>query len=248
MRIIIAPARKMNTELDSLAPESLPQFLARTERLKAALQAMSPGELQKLWKCNDAIAALNVERLRDMDLRRRLNPAVLAYEGIQYQYMAPGVFETGQFDYIREHLRILSAFYGLLRPFDGVAPYRLEMQAKLSVDGHPDLYGFWGSSLADQLAAETDLVLNLASKEYSRAVKPHLPPAVRFLTCTFGEMKDGNVIEKGVLCKMARGRMVRWLAENNVTGPEDIKGFTELGYRYSPTHSAESSYVFIRRK
>ena len=246
MRIIIAPARKMNTELDSLAPEGLPRFLDRTERLKAALQAMTPGELQKLWKCNDAIAALNVERLRDMDLRRRLNPAVLAYEGIQYQYMAPGVFETGQFDYIREHLRILSAFYGLLRPFDGVVPYRLEMQAKLSVDGHRDLYGFWGSRLADQLAAETDLVLNLASKEYSRAVEPHLPPTVRFLTCTFGDLKDGNIIEKGVLCKMARGRMVRWLAENNVTGSEDIKSFAELGYCFSDAHSTGDNYVFIR--
>ena len=118
-----------------------------------------------------------------MDLRRRLTPAVLAYEGIQYRYMAPGAFETGQYAYIREHLRILSSFYGLLRPFDGVTPYRLEMQTRLSVDGHKDLCGFWGARLADQLAAETDLVLNLASKEYSRAVEPHLPPDVRFLTC-----------------------------------------------------------------
>ena len=246
MRVIIAPAKKMNTDLDSFAPDGLPRFLDRTERLKAALQAMPPKELQTLWRCNDAIAALNVERLRDMDLRRRLTPAVLAYEGIQYRYMAPGVFEAGHYAYIREHLRILSGFYGLLRPFDGVTPYRLEMQARLSVDGHKDLYGFWGSRLADQLAAETDLVLNLASKEYSRAVEPHLPPAARFLTCTFGDLKDGKVIEKGTMCKMARGQMVRWLAENNVTDPEDIKDFSDLDYRYSPAHSAQDNFVFIR--
>ena len=248
MRIIIAPAKKMNIDLDSFASEGLPQFLDRTERLKVALQSMSPEELQKLWKCNDAIAALNVERLRDMDLHRRLTPAVLAYEGIQYRYMAPGVFETGHYDYIREHLRILSGFYGLLRPFDGVTPYRLEMQARLSVDGHRDLYGFWGSTLAEQLAAETDLVLDLASKEYSRAVEPHLTPAVRFLTCTFGELKGGKIIEKGTMCKMARGQMVRWLAENNVTDPGDIKSFADLDYRFSPTHSTENNYVFIREK
>ena len=88
MRIIIAPAKKMNTDLDSFAPEALPQFLDQTERLKNALQAMSPKELQALWKCNDAIAALNVEHLQNMDLRRSLTPAVLAYEGIQYRYMA----------------------------------------------------------------------------------------------------------------------------------------------------------------
>ena len=155
------------------------------------------------------------------------------------------MFETDQLAYIREHLRILSGFYGLLRPFDGVTPYRLEMQARLSVDGHKDLYAFWGSRLADLLAAETDLVLNLASKEYSRAVEPHLPPTVRFLTCAFGELKDGKVIEKGTMCKMARGQMVRWLAENNVTDPEAIKGFADLDYCFSSAHSAENNYVFI---
>ena len=247
MRVIIAPAKKMNTDLDSFPPEALPQFLDRTERLLSALQAMSPRELPALWKCNDAIARLNAERLLDMDLRRRLTPAVLAYEGIQYRYMTPGVFETGQLAYIREHLRILSGFYGLLRPFDGVTPYRLEMQARLSIDGHRDLYEFWGARLAGQLAAETDLVLNLASKEYSRAVETHLPLDVRFLTCTFGELKGGKVIEKGTMCKMARGQMVRWLAENNVTDPEDIKDFADLDYRFSNARSTENNYVFIRK-
>ena len=247
MRVIIAPAKKMNPDLDCFPPEALPQFLDRTERLMSALRAMSPRELQALWKCNDSIAELNVERLRDMDLRRRLTPAVLAYEGIQYRYMAPGVFETGQLAYIREHLRILSGFYGLLRPFDGVTPYRLEMQARLSVDGHKDLYDFWGAKLADQLSTETDLVLNLASKEYSRAVEPHLPPAVRFLTCTFGELKDDKVIEKGTMCKMARGQMVRWLAENNITDPENIKRFADLDYRFSSVRSTVNDYVFIRK-
>ena len=248
MRVIIAPAKKMNPDLDSFPPETLPQFLNRTERLMSVLQAMSPKELQALWKCNDSIANLNVERLHDMDLRRCLTPAVLAYEGIQYRYMAPGVFETGQLAYIREHLRIMSGFYGLLRPFDGVTPYRLEMQTKLSVDGYKDLYDFWGTKLADQLVAETDLVLNLASKEYSRAVESHLPPDVRFLTCTFGELKGEKVIEKGAMCKMARGQMMRWLAENNVTDPENIKNFADLDYRFSRAHSTENNYVFIRKK
>lgn len=181
-----------------------------------------------------------------MDLQHRLTPALFSYEGIQYRYMAPSVFETGHLAYIREHLRILSGFYGLLRPFDGVTPYRLEMQAKLSVDSRKDLYDFWGTKLADQLASETDLVLNLASKEYSRAVEPHLPPSVRFLSCTFGEFKDEKIIEKGTICKMARGQMVRWLAENNITAPNDIPDFADLGYRFSPIHSTKDNYVFIK--
>lgn len=246
MRIIISPAKKMKPDLDSFAPEGAPVFLAETERLKTALLGMTAEELQRLWKCNDSIAQLNVERLQTMDLHRRLTPALFSYEGIQYRYMAPGVFETGHLDYIREHLRILSGFYGLLRPFDGVTPYRLEMQARLSVDGRRDLYDFWGAKLADQLASETGLVLNLASKEYSRAVAPHLPPSVRLLTCTFGALQDEKVIEKGTICKMARGQMVRWLAENSVTHPDDIPAFTDLGYRFSPIHSTNDNYVFIK--
>ena len=246
MRIIIAPAKKMVVDTDSFAVDGLPAFLEQTERLKTALQRMSPAELQALWKCNDTIAKLNVERLSTMDLHRRLTPAIVSYEGIQYQYMAPGVMETVQLDYLWEHLRILSGFYGLLRPFDGVTPYRLEMQAKLSVDGRRDLYDFWGDTLARQLAAETDFVLNLASKEYSRAVEPHLPKSVRFLTCTFGEWKNGKVIEKGTMCKMARGQMVRWLAENTVTSWADIPAFDQLGYRFQPELSSENHNVFLK--
>ena len=106
MRIIISPAKKMAADTDSLAADGLPALLERTERLKAVLQEMSPAELQALWKCNDAIAKRNVERLSAMDLRRRLTPAILSYEGIQYQYMAPRVMETAQLDYLQEHLRI----------------------------------------------------------------------------------------------------------------------------------------------
>ena len=232
MRIIIAPAKKMIVDTDSFAVDGLPQFLEQTERLKAALRSMSPRELQALWKCNETIAKLNVERLEQMDLRRRLTPAILSYEGIQYRYMAPRVMESVQLDYLREHLRILSGFYGLLRPFDGVVPYRLEMQARLAVDGCRDLYQFWGDCLARQLASESDLVLNLASKEYSKAVEVYLPKTVRFVTCAFGEWKDGKVIEKGTKCKMARGQMVRWLAENQIKSPEDIRAFDQLGYRF----------------
>ena len=181
-----------------------------------------------------------------MDPRRSLTPAILAYEGIQYRYMAPGVMEAGALEYLGERLRILSGLYGLLRPFDGVTPYRLEMQARLSVDGFKDLYDFWGKDLANQLAGETDLVVDLASREYSRAVESQLPPGVRFLKCIFGEKKDGKLVEKGTMCKMARGQMVRWLAENRIEESGGIKDFSDLGYCFSPEDSTENIYTFIK--
>lgn len=243
MKIIIAPAKKMNVDTDSLTIDGLPQFLPQTERVLAALQSMSPKELQSLWRCNDSIAQLNIERLKSMNLRQNLTPAILSYEGIQYRYMAPGVMTAGQLEYLREHLRILSGFYGLLRPIDGVTPYRLEMQAKLAVDGAKDLYAFWGDSLAKQLKG--DWVLNLASKEYSKAVTPHLPES-SVLTCIFGEWLNGKVIEKGTMCKMARGQMVRWLAENNIEDLKEIREFADLDYRFDTELSTENIFVFIK--
>ena len=130
MRIILSPAKRMNEDLDTLAPQGLPIYIGHTEEILSWLREQSQESLQKLWKCNDKIAAQNVERLEHMDLYSRLTPALLSYEGIAYQYMAPVVFEDAQFDYVQKHLRILSGFYGVLRPMDGVVPYRLEMQTK----------------------------------------------------------------------------------------------------------------------
>ena len=248
MRIIISPAKKMNEDTDSLEWLSLPCFLANTEEICRCMQQMGYDELKRLWKCNDQIAALNVERLERMELRKNLTPAILAYEGIQYQYMAPGVFTTQELDYVQEHLRILSGFYGLLRPFDGVSPYRLEMQARLSVASAKDLYAYWGNKLAEKLFEETDCIINLASKEYSLCVSKHLRDDISFISCVFGEEKGGKIIEKGTMCKMARGEMVRYMAEKQISDPDDIKSFDRLNYSFSPERSDESSFVFVLKK
>lgn len=246
MRIIISPAKKMNVDTDSLAWEALPQFLPQTEQLKNKLQKMSAKQLQALWKCNDAIAKLNVDRLRTMDLQKNLTPAILSYQGIQYQYMAPDVFEYGEYDFVQQHLRILSGFYGMVCPFDGVVPYRLEMQAKLAVGKHKDLYAFWHNTLAAQLEGETDFIINLASKEYSKALLPHLSVSTFVLSCTFAQIIDRKVTEKGTMCKMARGEFVRWMAENNVTTLQDIASFDRLGYQYNKELSTPNNAVFIK--
>ena len=248
MRIIISPAKKMNADTDTLLWRDLPVFLPQTQQLLDRLRGMSSEELQKLWKCNDQIAALNVQRLREMDLHRNLTPAIIAYEGIQYQYMAPDVFTQKEYDYVQEHLRILSGFYGALRPLDGVTPYRLEMQAKLRMGDAKDLYAFWGETLARSVLDAADYVINLASKEYSVCISKYLPKDKRMITCVFGEEKDGKIIEKGTMCKMARGEMVRFMAVNGIENPEDIKAFEGLDYRYDETYSDAQTYVFVRRK
>ena len=246
MRIIISPAKKMNVDRDSFSWQNLPRFLSRTEILLARLRKMEYGELKALWKCNDQITKLNVERLQAMNLRRDLTPAILSYEGIQYRYMAPGVFADRELAYVEEHLRILSGFYGLLRPFDGVTPYRLEMQAQLETREAKDLYGFWGNSIANSLFGESRCVLNLASREYSRSVSPYLPEDVSFITCVFAEWKSGKLVEKGTMCKMARGEMVRYMAQHQIEDPARVREFHRLGYAYAPEESGPDTYVFVK--
>lgn len=247
MKIIISPAKKMRADTDGVAWESLPEFIDKTESILDCLREKSYEELKKLWKCNDSIANVNHERVRVMNLKSSLTPAIFAYEGIQYQYMAPSVFTDSELAYVQSHLRILSGFYGVLRPLDGVTPYRMEMQTKLAVDGKKDLYDFWGDSIANELVNNNDCIVNLASKEYSICVSKHIPDSMPFVTCVFGEEINGKVVEKGTMCKMARGEMVRFMAENNISCIEDIKRFERLNYIFSEKHSTPSFYVFIKQ-
>ncbi|WP_339283371.1 peroxide stress protein YaaA [Paenibacillus sp. FSL R5-0486] len=246
MRIIISPAKKMKIDTDLMAIAQMPQFINESEQLLNLLQELSYDELKAMWKCNDAIAEQNVERIQNMNIKANLTPAIYAYEGIQYQYMAPGVFQNEELAYLQQHLRILSGFYGMLRPLDGVTPYRLEMQGKLQGPGFKSLYQFWGSKLADQLQSESNYILNLASKEYSKNILPFLSEETRFITCVFGQMVNGKLVEKATWAKMARGEMVRYMAEHKITDVKDVRNFDRLNFAFSEERSDESTYVFIQ--
>ena len=247
MRIILSPAKKMNINTDDLAPCGLPAFMEQTEEIVHFLQGLSYGEAKKLWACNDGIAEQNYDRLQQMDLYHQPTPVILSYEGIAYQYMAPSVFENGQFAYVQEHLRILSAFYGVVRPMDGVTPYRLEMQAKAKIAGTKDLYDYWGDRLYRAVLDDSRIIINLASKEYSRCIEKYLQPEDVYITCVFGEFSGEKIVQKGVYAKMARGEMVRFMAENRIGSPEEMKGFDRLGYAFRADLSDERTYIFIKK-
>ena len=247
MQIIISPAKKMRIDNDDLVSAAEPRFLKDTEVLLAELRKIQYDDLKKLWQCNDEIAALNYKRLQTMRLRANLTPAVLAYDGIQYQYMAPRVFENAQLDYVAEHLNILSGFYGILKAMDGVVPYRLEMQAKLPAAGCKNLYDFWGSRLYFELTQNDKSILNLASKEYSKSIEKYLTLRDKYITIVFCELSGDKLVTKGTYAKMARGEMVRFMAENSIENPEDIKKFDRLGYAFRYDLSSDTEYIFERR-
>lgn len=246
MRIILSPAKKMNVDSDKLAPLGMPVFLNDTAEILKWLQTKNYEELKALWKCNDKIAEQNVERLAHMELYDALTPAILSYEGIAYQYMAPAVFEEKHLQYVQKHLRILSAFYGVLKPMDGVTPYRLEMQAKANIAHTKNLYGYWGDRIYTEVRDESGIIINLASKEYSKCVEKYLAAKDKYITITFCEKSGEKLVTKGTYAKMARGEMVRYMAEHQIEDLEEIKKFHGLGYVYREDLSGEIEYVFER--
>ena len=246
MRIIISPAKQMRVDTDSFACTILPAFMEKTEVLKDWISGLTYEQQKSLWACNDKIARQNAERFAHMDLRKNLTPALLAYDGIQYTYMAPTVFEDGQYDYVQEHLRILSGFYGVVKPMDGVVPYRLEMQAKAAVAGFKNLYDFWGDDLYRAVMDDSHILINLASKEYSKCIEKYLQPGDRCITCVFGEPVGGKIVQKGVYAKMARGEMVRFMAGIRAEEPEQMKDWGWSGYHFDEELSSDTDYIFIR--
>lgn len=271
--LIVSPAKRMEVVDGPPHASSQPRFREEAARLAHAMRELGYDGCKRLWRCSDELARLNYDRLLAEDPADADDPtttaAVVAYRGIQYQHLAPAVMDERELDYLGRHLRILSGLYGVLRPFDGVVPYRLEMQAKLAVDGAKDLYAFWGDRIVRALAEESDTIVNLASVEYAKAVTRHVGPRARggsqvgrgpgagsslgaggsprVLTCLFGEpLEDGRLRQRATEAKAARGTFVRWCAEQGVEDAGGLVGFAERGYRLDEGRSDEGTLVFAR--
>lgn len=267
LNVIISPAKKMRVRADAFAPRGIPPFPEKTRRLWRALvevgRERGPEGLRELWRVSDRLLGECLDALRhfspimDEDglegAGALAGPAVFSYVGIQYQSMAPEVMDLEALSWLQDHLWIVSGLYGCARPFDAVEPYRLEMGARLAVDGARDLYGFWGADIAREVAAGADpVVVNLASAEYAKAVLPRLPEGARTVTCVFGEeLRGGRPVQRATASKTARGSMVRWMAERGVEDPGELEAF-DVGYRYEPGLSAADGtaarLVFMRAR
>ena len=250
LKIVISPAKKMNEEDVPPHPKGLPALVDQTRILLRAMKTLSLEEAQALWQCSDRLARLNYERFARMELESARTAAVVSYEGIQYQHLAAQIMDERCLAWLDEHLRILSGFYGILRPFDAVVPYRLEMQARLAVGNTRDLYAFWDGMLARVLADEgCDLVVNLASVEYAKAVVTHAKSlGLPVVTCLFGTVRpsDGKLLQRATEAKAARGTFVRWCAEQTVTTVDAMRAFAERGYAWDEERSDASTLVFVQ--
>lgn len=245
MKIVVSPAKTMIENTDSYIGNSIPTYIDYSRMLLDEIRQKSYEEMKEIWKCNEKIANENFDRFKNMNLQGNLSPAIFSYQGIQYQYMAVNVMESSSLEYIRENLYILSGFFGILRTFDVVSPYRLEMQAKLEIGDCKNLYEFWGDKIYRKLFETGEVVINLASKEYSKIIESYLSKEDKFITCVFAEKKDGKIVQKATLAKMARGEMVNFLASNDIQNEEEIKKFDRLGFVFDKGLSNDNRYVFV---
>lgn len=247
MKIIIAPAKKMRSDIDDKEPKQQPVFFKDAKRIMKQLKTLSIDEIKGMLTCSESIAKQAFVMYRMFDFRKPGVPALLGYDGIQYTYMAPHIFPDEYDAYVEEHLRILSGCYGILRPMDGVQPYRLELDNHIPRAGFENLYEYWGKRIYRELTRNDHEILDLASRQYSRIIERYLTARDHYVRCYFMEEEAGVYREKGVYVKMARGEMVRYLAEIQAEHIVQAKGFDRLGYRFRSDLSDDTRYLFTRK-
>lgn len=264
MIIVVSPAKTLNLEplkparIRTLAP-SLPQFAGQAAELAGQLRGTSPSELQGLMAISEDLARLNAERFQRWSPdfpESQCKPAVLCFDGDVYDGLQAATLSTAQLRWADRHLRILSGLYGLLRPLDWMQPYRLEMGTRLRNARGRDLYAFWGTQLAEALAAllqaqagprKGRVLINLASEEYFKAVDTRAlgHPVITPVFQDASGKGDFKVIS--FFAKRARGMMTRFIIEQGLKHPEPLKGFEAAGYRFDAQASDEQYWVFRRR-
>lgn len=243
MKIIISPAKTMQ---EGHGPyTSLPALLSRTSILLEELKEKSTAQLMHIYGCSEKIAETNASRFARMDLDNGLMKAIERYTGLQYRHIDYKSLDDSAKQYLEEHLRILSAFYGVLSPEDGIVAYRLDFNSKLEIGRRRNLYGFWEDRPA--LCFKGEVVINLASAEFEKLVVPYLSPK-EVITCEFGQIKNGKFKTASTLAKSARGEMVRWMAVNKIEYVEDLKNFKAMHFSYDENLSNAHTFVFVEKK
>jgi cytoplasmic iron level regulating protein YaaA (DUF328/UPF0246 family) len=255
MLIVLSPAKSLDLDTPPTTFEAtLPRFIDDAAQLVRILQAYPPDRIGALMDISDQLAALNATRYAEWHPEHgAARQALMSFDGDVYAGLEARTLDAAQLAWVQRRVRILSGLYGLLRPLDRMHPYRLEMGTRLANRRGKDLYAFWGEritqALNEDLAGLEDGVpalVNLASEEYFRSVKPKLLD-VPVVTPVFEDWKNGKYKIISFFAKRARGMMARYAAQNGIDDPEALKDFAVDGYAFAPEASTEKAWVFRRR-
>ncbi|MDU1011018.1 MAG: peroxide stress protein YaaA [Finegoldia magna] len=241
MNIIISPAKTFKIRrLKNKSCDCL--YENKKNELVSIIKEKSVEELKKLWKCSDKIAEESYKLYENFDSAPK-GCAILSFDGIQYQYMDVDSLDEKQLEYLEEHLRILSGLYGILRPLDEISKYRLDFEDKLI-----NLYEFWEDDIRNHFKSEE--IIDLASKEYGQNIYKYLDKTPVKIDFKEEVLVDGEIKlkTKATPSKILRGRMVNYMARNNVEDIEQLKKFSCDGYNYSKDYSDINKLVFVKTK
>ncbi|MBV7405582.1 peroxide stress protein YaaA [Enterobacter sp. ENT03] len=256
MLILISPAKTLDYQSPLATTRyTQPELLDHSQRLIDVARKLSAPQIKALMGISDKLADLNATRFHDWQpdfTPDNARQAILAFKGDVYTGLQAETFSEEDFDFAQQHLRMLSGLYGVLRPLDLMQPYRLEMGIRLDNPQGSDLYQFWGETIThklnEALAAQGDqVIVNLASDEYFRAVKPKLL-AGEIIKPIFLDEKNGKFKVISFYAKKARGLMSRYIIENRLKTPAQLKDFAVDGYAFDEEASGKGELVFKRRE
>jgi cytoplasmic iron level regulating protein YaaA (DUF328/UPF0246 family) len=254
MLIVLSPAKSLDYKTPAqVKSPTLPEFVSESAKLIADLRKLSPLEVSNLMGLSDQLAALNVGRYRDWSKKfteENSKPAIYAFNGDVYDGFDVKTLNTKALDFAQDHLRILSGLYGALRPLDLMQAYRLEMGTSFKNPRGKDLYAFWGERVTDSLKKilekqKKPVLLNLASEEYFKVLQPK-NMYCQVISPVFQDGKDGKYKIISFYAKRARGLMARYVVDNRITDPADLKGFNLDGYKYLAPESSPEKPLFRR--
>lgn len=252
MLIVLSPAKRLDfTEADPAIPGTERRFVEDTASLATTARRQTKADLRRLMGISDDLATLNVARFKAFDPESTEGvQAAFAFAGDVYQGLEARTLDTDGLAFAQDHIRILSGFYGMLRPLDRIQPYRLEMGVRLHTKRGKSLYDFWGDRISKQINADLTgaahpTVVNLASQEYFGAIdaKALKAPVV---TPHFREEKDGSSKVISFYAKKARGAMTRFAIDERIEDPQALKAFDRDGYRFDKAASNETDWIFTR--
>lgn len=256
MLMVISPAKTLDyTTPLATSRYTQPALLEKSQQLIAVARDLSPAQIASLMSISDKLALLNAQRFNDWHPEftpDNARQAILAFKGDVYTGLQAETFSEADFDFAQQHLRMLSGLYGVLRPLDLMQPYRLEMGTKLANPAGKDLYSFWGETLTqalnEALAAQgDDVMINLASDEYFKAVQPKKLQG-RLIKPVFLDEKNGKFKIISFYAKKARGLMCRYIIENRLQQAEQLKQFDLEGYFFDEENSRADEWVFKRHE
>ncbi len=254
MLAILSPAKTLDYDTPvPLARSTRFRFPDEAGELVKQLQGYTPRRLSNLMNISDNLAQLNAVRYAQWQYpfdESKARQALFAFKGDVYSGMDAYSLNEKELNRAQQNVRILSGLYGLLRPLDLILPYRLEMGTKLKNKGRKDLYAFWGEKITAQLNHDLkngghQVLVNLASQEYFKAINPQNIEA-EIVVPVFKDYKNGTYKIISFYAKKARGMMVRFMLQNQLANPEELKAFDVDGYHYNNELSNEDEMVFTR--